>query len=156
MTTDEFKAFMSANQGHFRAMLADFQGTGDAGVGLQVAPGINLAAVRLPTFWMAEPELWFMQVEANFENRTPKITTDSSKFSYVLQTLPQDVLSDCQHAVCALGPAHYDVLKAALIKAYGRSAAKNNASSGPQFQGQSLGRSETLNFPHEDSEAFLV
>ena len=67
-------------------MLADFQGTGDAGVGLQVAPGINLAAVRLPTFWMAEPELWFMQVEANFENRTPKITTDSSKFSYVLQT----------------------------------------------------------------------
>ena len=73
MSTDEFKAFVSANQGHLRAMLAEYDGS-NAGAGPQVAPELNLAAVRLPTFWMAEPELWFMQVEANFENRNPKIT----------------------------------------------------------------------------------
>ena len=76
-------------------------------------------------FWTAKPELWFLQVEASFENRHPKITRDESKFSHVLQHLPQDVLVECQQAVT--NQNSYAVLKVALICKYGRSEAKKNA-----------------------------
>ena len=50
---------------------------------------INSTAVKLPNFWANDPELWFFQVEAVFENRTPKVTVDSTKsVSYTHLTLP--------------------------------------------------------------------
>ena len=61
---------------------------------------IGSIAVRLPTFWTASPEIWFAQVEANFDNRNPKITSDLSRYNHVLQAIPQDVLEDNQHVIC--------------------------------------------------------
>ena len=75
-------------------------------------------------FWITKPEIWFLQVEANSENRNPKIIADDTKFTHVLQALPQEVLSDCHHAVPAARQNKHEILKAALIKAYGKSPAK--------------------------------
>lgn len=41
--------------------------------------------MRVPPFWPEEPEIWFAQVEGQFE--VSKITTDSTKFYYVSSNL---------------------------------------------------------------------
>ena len=87
----------------------------------------NSVAIRLPNFWTNKPELWFAQIEANFEGRSPKITTKGSRYNYALQVLPQDVLTEVEHAVAVVSTEKYSLLKKALLKAYGRSAAKKNA-----------------------------
>jgi hypothetical protein len=53
-------------------------------------PAVNHVAVKLPEFWTKEPELWFMQAETSF--RRAKITCSLTKYDYVLQQLPMDVL----------------------------------------------------------------
>ena len=127
MTPAEFKQLLIANQGQLQTIMAEIREEQQLPV-QDVAPAsVDSVAIRLPNFWMAEPEIWFMQVEANFENRHPKITVDYTKFTHVLQALPQEVLSDCQHALLAGGDDRYGTLKAALIKAYGKSRAKKNA-----------------------------
>jgi hypothetical protein len=56
----------------------------------EMSPAVNHIAVKLPEFWTKEPELWFMQAETNF--RRSKITCSLTKYHYVLQRLPMDVL----------------------------------------------------------------
>jgi hypothetical protein len=53
-------------------------------------PAVNHVAVKLHDFWSKEPELWFMQAETTF--RRAKITCSLTKYDYVLQRLPVDVL----------------------------------------------------------------
>ena len=53
-----------------------------------VAAAINAVSVKLPTFWLADPTLWFHQVESVFRTRPPKITADSTKFNHVMSHLP--------------------------------------------------------------------
>ena len=68
------------------------------------APEVNSLAIRLLSFWTSSPELWFAQAKANFETRTPKITSDVSKYSHTLQALPHEILMDVQHAITSVGP----------------------------------------------------
>ena len=82
-------------QEQFRAMMEEYQAQQIALAG----PEINSIAVRLPNFWVTSPELWFAQVEANFDTRHPKITVDSSKYNHVLQVLPQEVLTEVRDAI---------------------------------------------------------
>ena len=130
LTPEEFRRLIQDHQGQFKVIIEEFQ-TPPAAVAVPVpqavanAPEVSSLAIKLPIFWTSEPELWFLQVEASFENRHPKITRDESKFSHVLQHLPQEVLVECQHAVT--NQNSYTVLKAALISEYGRSEAKKNA-----------------------------
>ena len=100
--------------------------TGGAAAGADPVK-LGSIAVRLPTFWSSSPELWFAQVGANFDNRNPNITSDTSKYNHVLQALPLEVLEDCEHAVQAQGPDCYEKLKTALIKIYGKTLAEKNA-----------------------------
>lgn len=46
-------------------------------------------SVRLPTFWPKSIATWFVLVEAQFA--TNRITSDSSKFNYVLAALPIEI-----------------------------------------------------------------
>ena len=46
---------------------------------------VGSVAIRLPNFWLANPSLWFAHIEANFDSRSPKITTEASRYSYALQ-----------------------------------------------------------------------
>ena len=44
----------------------------------------NAVALKLPTFWV-----WFPQAEAQFTLQV--VTVDSTKYSYLVATLPEDV-----------------------------------------------------------------
>ena len=56
-----------------------------------------------------------------------KITTEASKYNYALKALPQDVLAECEHVIESPSNEKYTLLKRALLKANGKSAAKKNA-----------------------------
>ena len=84
--------------------------------------GINSTAVKLPTFWSTDPELWFYQVEAVFENRNPKVTVDSTKFNHTMAALPQDILN-ASRGIIQLPPNtadRYQQLKTALTENYSK------------------------------------
>ena len=93
LTPQEFRQLIQDHQGQFKEILDEFQ-TPPVAAAIPVpqivnnAPEVASLAIKLPVFWTAEPELWFLQVEASFENRHPKITRDESKFSHVRQHLP--------------------------------------------------------------------
>jgi len=48
----------------------------------------NAVALKLPTFWPLQPEIWFTQAEAQFHVRG--ITADSTKYYCVIAALDQD------------------------------------------------------------------
>lgn len=52
---------------------------------------IATVGVKLPAFWTEKPVLWFRQLEAQFE--LAKITTESTKFNYVLAALNKEDLN---------------------------------------------------------------
>lgn len=85
-------------------------------------------AVNLPTFWLSDPELWFHQVEAVFDNRTPRVTQDATKYNYVLAALPQEVAQSVRQIIRlpANTPDRYERLRTALYATYGKSPAKKN------------------------------
>lgn len=61
-------------------------------------------AARLPPFWPQEPAVWFAQVEGQF--LLAGITTDETKFYYVLSTLEYQYAAEVK----------YEKLKSELIK----------------------------------------
>ncbi|XP_045127726.1 uncharacterized protein LOC123514144 [Portunus trituberculatus] len=48
----------------------------------------NAVSLKLPTFWTAQPQVWFEQAEAQFHIR--QITADTTKYYYVVSALDQD------------------------------------------------------------------
>ena len=49
----------------------------------------NAVALKLTTFWDHQPRVWFPQAEAQFTLQV--VTVDSTKYSYLVATLPEDV-----------------------------------------------------------------
>ena len=41
---------------------------------------VNATAIKLPSFWQGNPEVWFRQVESVFATCNPAITTQETKF----------------------------------------------------------------------------
>ena len=90
-----------------------------------VAPAVNAASVKLPTFWQGNPEVWFTQVESVFSTRT--ITAQKTKFDYVIQALDNYAADRVQATI--LHPPQdtpYDAIKKALIKAFGKSQSQKD------------------------------
>jgi hypothetical protein len=54
------------------------------------AAPIAHVAVKLPDFWVKDPNMWFAQAEAQF--RRSWITAQTTMYDYVLMKLPQDVV----------------------------------------------------------------
>lgn len=52
---------------------------------------IASVGVKLPQFWHSDPELWFKQVEAQFE--LSRITIEQTKYNYILSALDSSTLS---------------------------------------------------------------
>ena len=71
--------------------------------------------LKLPTFWPADPELWILQVEAQF--RTRNITQDSTKYDYIVGSLSPETAGEIRDVL--LHPPEndkYTAIKAALLK----------------------------------------
>jgi hypothetical protein len=84
---------------------------------------VNHVSVKLPDFWIKEPELWFTQAEANF--RRAKITCSLTKYDYVLQRLPMEVLVSVKELARRVRTGKvddsYEQLEAKLTACYQRS-----------------------------------
>ena len=89
---------------------------------------ISAVSIKLPPFWTARPEVWFRQVEAQFQTRKPVITADLTKFNHVVATL-DNVTAEFK-AIILSPPTNdkykYAVLKAALINAFGKTQASKD------------------------------
>lgn len=72
-------------------------------------------AVKLPTFWVDKPAIWFAQVEAQFQ--IANISGDSTKYNYVVGHLDQKMAGEVEDIIT--NPpveGKYDKLKEALIQ----------------------------------------
>ena len=114
MSEERLKALMEQQQLELRTIMESYQAS-QAAAAPQDDPETNSVAIRLPNFWANKPELWFAQIEANFEARAPKITTEASRYAYALQALPQDVLTEVEHVVATVSTEKYSLLKRALL-----------------------------------------
>ena len=76
-------------------------------------------ALKLPTFWPENAEVWFAQAEAQFAIKS--ISVSKTKFYYAVASLPQDVAAQILHLICA-PPAGdpYEVLRERLITLYSK------------------------------------
>lgn len=52
---------------------------------------ISSSTIKIPPFWTNNPEIWFIQVEAQF--LLTKIKNDRIKYNYILASLPLDVIT---------------------------------------------------------------
>ena len=51
-------------------------------------PTENAVSLNLPTFWTIQPDVWFVQAEAQFTLH--EITAESTKYYFVVLALDQD------------------------------------------------------------------
>ena len=78
----------------------------------------NAVAVKLPTFWAAQPSVWFLQAEAQFHIR--KITEDTTKYYHVVAALDQTTSSRILDTLSAPPDTDkYKALKERLISTFG-------------------------------------
>ena len=106
---------------------ADIQALAAALQNLQPAAApVNATAVKLPPFWSGNPEVWFKQVESVFTTRNPAITTQQTKFDYVIQALDNNTADRVQNIILNPPENRYDKLKAALLGAFGKSQAEKD------------------------------
>lgn len=79
-------------------------------------PGAN---VRIPSFWRADPELWFCQADAVFT--TSKINSSRIKFQLVVANLEFEILRQVSDIVKNPPSEPYEALKDRLISIYAES-----------------------------------
>ena len=85
---------------------------------------VSATAVKLPPFWSGNPEVWFKQVESNFATR--KITTEQTKFDYVIQALDNSTAEKVQAVILSPPEEPYNTIKASLIKIFGKTQAQKD------------------------------
>jgi hypothetical protein len=85
-------------------------------------PAVNHVAVKLSDFWTKELELWFMQAETTF--RCANIMCILTKYDYMLQRLPMDVLVSVKELARRVRTGEvddpYEQLEMKLIASYQR------------------------------------
>lgn len=75
---------------------------------------VHRLALKLPGFWDNHPDLWFANIEAQFE--TSGITQDSTKFYHVVSALTSDIMSHVSDIVLTPPETEkYESLKTRLI-----------------------------------------
>lgn len=82
----------------------------------QTRENLNAISVKLPEFWPATPERWFLRVESQFSLRG--ITSEQTRFDHVMSTISQDVALKIYDAVVDPGDTPYTTLKAAILAAF--------------------------------------
>ncbi|BHF62307.1 hypothetical protein SprV_0200528900 [Sparganum proliferum] len=85
------------------------------------SPDVSTLSFKLPPFTPSNPRVWFRQIEAVFS--TSRITSERTRYSYVVQSLPFDVAVDVDDLLDPI-PANdpYTELKNAVIQRVAKSA----------------------------------
>lgn len=79
------------------------------------SPMVARISPKIPSFWAANPELWFAQVEAQFF--LAGITDNKTKYSYVISSLEQRFAMEVQDIISQPpSDTSYDTLKTELIR----------------------------------------
>jgi len=82
---------------------------------------VGSVAVKLPDFWVSDPDMWFFQAEASFRNA--RITVSRTKFDHVVTRLPEHVSVSVKTLLLSVTDATedpYEQLKAKLTARYGK------------------------------------
>lgn len=75
----------------------------------------STVSLKLPPFWSADPELWFLQVEAQFATRN--ITADTTKFNHLVASLSPEAAGEIRDLLITPPPSDkYKAVKEAVIK----------------------------------------
>ena len=88
---------------------------------LQPAPVAHVV-VKLPEFWVSDPDVWFFQTEAEFERA--RVTMSRIKYQHVLPRLPEAVAVSMRSLLQCIDintQDAYEQLKAGLLHKYGKS-----------------------------------
>lgn len=77
---------------------------------------LTAVSMKLPTFWTDSPEVWFLQAEAEVENK--RINLSRTRFTHCVGTRPQDVACRLLELVGAPPAEPYEALRKPLIQMY--------------------------------------
>ena len=80
---------------------------------------VESIALKLPTFWVSSPLVWFAQAEAQFELR--KISQDETKYYHVVAALDNSTANRALSVITSPPPPteKYNTIKSFLTSAYG-------------------------------------
>ena len=82
---------------------------------------VHNVAVKLPDFWVADPDMWFFQAEAAF--RSARITQSRTKFDHVVMRLPEHVSISLRALLLSMNESTddpYEQLREKLITKFGK------------------------------------
>ena len=79
-------------------------------------PGrVEAYSIKIPPFWPADPQVWFIQVEAQFAARG--ITAQQTKYHHIVASLSPEIATEIRDLLLHTPEDHpYDVLKQKLIE----------------------------------------
>lgn len=83
-----------------------------------VSKSVNAVSIKLAPFWSTDPALWFAQAESQFTTRS--ITTQDTKFHYIVLAFLEEIQADIRDIILA-GKPSYDDMKKTLIDRIGQS-----------------------------------
>lgn len=83
---------------------------------------IDRVSIKIPPFWTDKPEIWFYQVEAQFQ--ISGVTSEATKFNYLIAQLDLKVVENIWDIVSLDEPNKYTLAKNRLLKIFKESEEK--------------------------------